>query len=100
MKAKIQFTVDMEDIPEEVRRRIETMYYKSEQSTTSIKEVVRELSVDNILSATKRIDEIRKQLMLVDSVLEDGYNILVGYASYQAKQLEASVAEQLEQPNE
>lgn len=100
MKAKIQFTVDMEDIPEEVRKRIEMIFYKSEQNTSSIKEVVRELSESNILSATKRIDEIRKQLMLVDSVLEDGYNILVGYANYQTKQLEQVIPEQQEQPNE
>lgn len=100
MKAKIQFTVDMEDIPEEVRKRIEMIFYKSEQSTDSIKEVVKELSENNILTATKRIDDIRKNLLFVDSVLEDSYNILVGYSNYQAKQLEQALPQQPVQSDE
>lgn len=100
MKAKIQFTVDMEDIPEEVRKRIEMIFYKSENSTLSVKEVVKDLSEDNILSATKRIDEIRKDLLFVDAVLEDSYNILVGYTSYQAKLLEQTIPEQPVKENE
>jgi hypothetical protein len=101
MKAKIQFTVDMEDIPEEVRNRIERVFYKAENTSVEVKNILGDISENNIVVATQKIDKVRKDLAFIDSVLEDGYNILSGYAAYQIKQLESKTPEKKqEQENE
>ena len=96
MRAKIQITVNMDDIPEEVRERVERIFYKAEISLSEIKNMMGDISEDNMLSATNRIDKIRKELSFIDSVLEDSYNILVGYTKYKAKQLEDRIPSQEE----
>lgn len=100
MKAKIQFTVDIEEIPEEVRLRTERVLYMSQKASEDIKEALKDVSENNIISATQKIDKIRKNLTFIDSVLEDGYNVLVGYANYQTKQLESSIPQSEEPKNE
>ena len=100
MRAKIQFTVEIENIPEEVLTRLTSIYGKSETVSSEIKEVMKEISENNILVATKKIDDIRRDLSFYDSVLEDSYNVLVAYASYQTKQLEKNIQQESREANE
>ena len=88
MKAKIQFTVDIEDIPKEVLERIKKLPPHFNRTTEKISSVMDDIEKQNIVLAVNEIDVIRKELAHYDSVLEDCYSILVGYANYQAKQLE------------
>lgn len=91
MKVKIQLTVDMEEVPQEVSSRIETIYYKLQASCDQVRNILKDISEKNPLEASQKIDSVRKDLSFFDSVLEDGYNILSGYASYKAKELEQNM---------
>ncbi len=94
MKAKIQFTVDMDDIPREVSARLENVCHRYENSSKELYNVLKDINEDNILSSIEKIDKIRRELSHFDSVLEDGYNILVGFSSYKTKLYEANIVQQ------
>jgi len=100
MKAKIQFTVEIEEIPEEVRNRVEKVFYRSEKATEEVKSILGDISENNILVATQRIDKVRKELAFIDAVLEDAYSVLTGYVSYQSKQLEQTIPERQDKKDE
>ena len=91
MKAKIQFTIDIEDVPQEVSKRLENVYFKTQSISEEIKNILSLINEENFLSCTSKIDKLRKELSFYDSVLEDSYNVLVGYTSYKTKQLEQTV---------
>ena len=97
MKAKIQFTIDIEDVPQEVSKRLENVYFKTQSISEEIKNILSLINEENFLSCTSKIDKLRKELSFYDSVLEDSYNVLVGYTSYKTKQLEQTVEASLSQ---
>ena len=94
MQAKISYTVDIENIPDEVNKLIQTVFPMLELVTdTDIT-----ISKDTIVKSIEQIDEIRKKLLQVDTRLQDCYSILVGYNRAIAESLLGK--EQDEQPEQ
>ena len=78
----IQYTIEMEEIEEEVNRLI----HKAISLLGEVAE--KEPPTDKMLSyvALDHLDEIRKNLNKIDHNLNDASNIISGYLSYKAAQ--------------
>lgn len=81
MRVKIAYTVDLEDVEEEVS---EIMSKAAEALDFSYQETVRiQLDLDtkagNLENQIEMIDIIRRKMMRADQVLEDCHSILQGY---------------------
>jgi len=74
MKAKIQYTVDFDDIVKEVVYLLRRL-----PESNQILDVLSSLAGDDLNRACKEIDEYRKELSKLDMRLEDCYSILMGY---------------------
>ena len=75
MRVKIQYSVELEEVPSQVARLLPEGWEISD-----IKEQIAEIEPDtDPIQAMKTIDYIRKQLFSLDNRLEDCYSILQGY---------------------
>jgi len=80
MNAKMTITLPVEDIPQEVSRILENINEKLKRITEQTSNI--SYSQDHNLVASE-IDDIRKQLSLVDLNYEDCYSVLLGYIKYE-----------------
>ena len=80
MKVTIQYSVDLEDIPNKVRDFLMTSAQKSQSIEAGIRYTI-SLMEDNmsIDAQLKRIDEVRKEMADIDLTLMDCSEILHGY---------------------
>ena len=80
MKVTIQYSVDLEDIPNKVRDFLTTSAQKSQNIEAGIRYTI-SLMEDNmsIDEQLKRIDEVRKEMADIDLTLMDCSEILHGY---------------------
>ena len=81
MRVKITYTVELEDVEEEVA---EIMSKATDALDFSYQELVRiqldlDKKVGNIDNQIEKIDIIRRKMMKADQVLEDCHSILHGY---------------------
>ena len=80
MRARISYTVDVEEIPHKTSKLIAD----SSNVLHNIHEELNDLSLDlladkKILATIEKIDILRQKLYKVDSLLQDVASILVGY---------------------
>lgn len=80
MNAKMTITIPIEDIPQEVSRILENITEKLKKITEQTSNLI--YSQDHILVISE-IDDIRKQLTLLDLNYEDCYSVLLGYVKYE-----------------
>ena len=80
MKVTIQYSVDLEDIPNKVRDFLMTSAQKSQSIEAGIRYTI-SLMEDNmsIDEQLKRIDEVRREMADIDLTLMDCSEILHGY---------------------
>ena len=80
MKVTIQYSIDLEDIPNKVRDFLMTSAQKSQSIEAGIRYTI-SLMEDNmsIDEQLKRIDEVRKEMADIDLTLMDCSEILHGY---------------------
>ena len=80
MKVTIQYSVDLEDIPNKVRDFLMTSAQKSQSIEAGIRYTI-SLMEDNmsIEEQLKRIDEVRREMADIDLTLMDCSEILHGY---------------------
>ena len=80
MKVTIQYSIDLEDIPNKVRDFLMTSAQKSQNIEAGIRYTI-SLMEDNmsIDEQLKRIDEVRKEMADIDLTLMDCSEILHGY---------------------
>ena len=80
MKVTIQYSVDLEEVPNKVRDFLMQAAQKSQTIEAGIKYTISlmndKMSIEEQLS---RIDEVRKQMADIDHTLHDCSNILHGY---------------------
>ena len=80
MKVTIQYSVDLEDIPNKVRDFLMTSAQKSQSIEAGIRYTISlmddNMSIDEQL---KRIDEVRREMADIDLTLMDCSEILHGY---------------------
>ena len=80
MKVTIQYSIDLEDIPNKVRDFLMTSAQKSQSIEAGIRYTI-SLMEDNmsIDEQLKRIDEVRREMADIDLTLMDCSEILHGY---------------------
>ena len=80
MKVTIQYSIDLEDIPNKVRDFLMTSAQKSQSIEAGIRYTI-SLMEDNmsIDEQLKHIDEVRREMADIDLVLMDCSEILHGY---------------------
>ena len=80
MKVTIQYSIDLEDIPNKVRDFLMTSAQKSQSIEAGIRYTISlmddNMSIDEQL---KRIDEVRREMADIDLTLMDCSEILHGY---------------------
>jgi hypothetical protein len=75
MRVKIQYSVDLEDVPNQVEKLLPNSWEIEE-----IKGLIEDIEPGaSPTAAMKTIDYIRKELFSLDNRLEDCYSILQGY---------------------
>lgn len=82
MNAKVTLTVPMNQIPAEIQRQLNVLSGKL-QSLAAATQLT--LSLQDHVKLLNGIDDIRKDLTVVDANFEDCYSILIGYLKYQAE---------------
>lgn len=90
MKVKIQFTVDIEEVPSEVNKRIKLTLDDSKKIVGELEAIISNINTNNNLQSLDDIDSLRKKLAYIDSVLDDSYSVLSGYVKYKTGNLEQS----------
>jgi hypothetical protein len=91
MRVKIQYSVELEEVPSQVARLLPEGWEISD-----IKEQIAEIEPDtDPIQAMKTIDYIRKELFSLDNRLDDCYSILQGYVGV----LSRGEEQPAEQPN-
>lgn len=77
MRVKITYSVDFDDVP----RRVSSLIAESlnELKTLSRQLEIATESTNPALERMQKIDDARRKMAAVDSVLEDCYSILAGY---------------------
>jgi hypothetical protein len=92
MNAKITITVPIDDIPQEVSRLLENI---SERIKVIVDRTTNLTYNQDYNLVVSEIDDVRKQLSLIDLNYEDCYSVLLGYIKYQTD----SRLSKLETPN-
>jgi len=92
MNAKITITVPIDDIPQEVSRLLENI---SERIKVIVDRTTNLTYNQDYNLVVSEIDDVRKQLSLIDLNYEDCYSVLLGYIKYQTD----SRLSKLESPN-
>jgi hypothetical protein len=80
MNAKMTITLPIEDIPQEVSRLLENICEKIKTISERTSNLTYNQDHGLIVS---EIDDIRKQLSLIDLNYEDCYSVLLGFIKYQ-----------------
>ena len=75
MKVKVQYTVDLDNVPREAARLLPKLL----DFTPDIGHIENLLSDGNIVNAIEAIDQTRKTLFVADQRLSDCVSILEGY---------------------
>ena len=77
MRVKLSYTVEFDDVPMVVNDKLREIGGSLEKCGMAVKPEIWEDST--ILYSLDRINDVRKQLALLDAQLEDCYSILAGY---------------------
>ncbi len=93
MRVRLSYSVETEDIIEEVKRLLNTAENKLYNQIGILKRSHDDLSEEDLSRAIKQIDLTRQELSRYDQTLEDCFSILQGYSKYLEKP-------QQEAPNE
>jgi hypothetical protein len=79
-RINIQYSINMESLPQEVNRLLRGTFMKLE-------EITKTTAIDNVLSlaATREIEKVRLTLIDVDHALNDINNLINGYLAYETQ---------------
>ena len=80
MRARISYTVDLEEVPAKTSKLIS----ESSSDLQNISDALNDLSVSLVtdketVATIKQIGDLRQKLYKIDNLLEDTSNILIGY---------------------
>tara|TARA_B100000963_G_C22162774_1_gene466754 strand:+ start:164 stop:463 length:300 start_codon:yes stop_codon:yes gene_type:complete len=82
MRVRLSYSVETEDIIEEVKRLLNTAESKLCNQIGILKRSHDDLTDEDLLRVTKQIDLTRQELSRYDQTLEDCFSILQGYSRY------------------
>lgn len=75
-KVKIAYTIDLEDIPDEVSSMLQKSHQSMKHVTDKLDQPVTE---SNVAGVIEMIDNVRRSMAEIDLRLEDLHSILYGY---------------------
>ena len=78
MRVKLQYTVDVNDIP----REIEWMSDRLKKDMEDVVELYKKLDFDSMDKSMKGIEHLRTAMFDADTKLQDLYGIISGYLAY------------------
>ena len=92
MKVNLQFSVDIDRVPDEIGR----LLYKLSMELKTISDEIALVDIidGNPYYASKQVDEVRKSLVPIDIALEEVQGIIVGYQAALTQVMTASGDEQ------
>ena len=80
MRAKIAYTVDLEEIPTKTSKLISESSNDLQDISEELNDISINLVADKEATKTiKKIDTLRQKLFKIDNLLQDTSNILIGY---------------------
>lgn len=89
MKVSLSYTVELDDVPEEVIRLLsDTPNLNIEHTKRCMIELIRK---KNTILAIEDIESLRKQLAILDRRLVDCQSILTGYTKHMASDAQAGL---------
>ena len=83
-RVNIQYSVDIEDLPQEVERMANKAFY---QLTTLAEQSQATPSPTLSLDSHRQIDELRRELATLDIALSDLNNLIGSYLAYKTQQI-------------
>ena len=76
MKVKINYSVDLEEIPDKVRELLKHVSSGLEYMASSVpSEVYLDMTAESVTDLAEKIDKVRQKLFILDSQLEDAATI-------------------------
>ena len=82
MRVRIQYSVDIEEIPMKISGFLEDVCHGLSAQNTALSTEIGNLNKGSDLDGSLRtIDEVRKEMAILDSILADAHAILGGYVS-------------------
>ena len=78
MRVKLQYTVDVHDIP----RELEWMSDRLKKDMDEVFDIYKQLDFDSMDKSTKNIEQLRTAMFDADTKLQDIYGIISGYLAY------------------
>lgn len=94
MRVRLSYSVETEEIIEEVKRLLNTAENKLYKQIGILKRSHDDLSDEDLLRVIKQIDLTRQELSKYDQTLEDCFAILQGYSRYIKEQQQGVSNEQ------
>tara|TARA_B100000700_G_scaffold330125_1_gene454810 strand:+ start:1254 stop:1592 length:339 start_codon:yes stop_codon:yes gene_type:complete len=98
MRTKIEYSVDLQDVPKELQERFENLSQSLHELGNYLQALKHDLEYDNISIISARIDRTRRRLLQIDNGLEDCDKTIGSYGAtvreIQKQQVEAAQAAQ------
>jgi len=82
MKAKITYTVDLDEVPSEVSALLEKIHFRIDEDVSEKLGQSYPVTSNNIMGTLEMIDHIRRSMAEIDARLEDCHSIMLGYIQH------------------
>ena len=95
MRVKLQYTVDVHDIP----RELEWMSDRLKKDMDDVFNIYKKLDFDSMDKSMKNIEQLRTVMFDADTKLQDLYGIISGYLAYISQATDQSVNQKQSEDN-
>ena len=79
MRTKIEYSIDLKDVPREAKEKISSISKDLEGLSKYCYAIAEDLEGESLGPILRRVDNLRKKLFQVDNSLEDCMRALAGY---------------------
>jgi len=79
MRVNISYSIELEDVPEEVCKLLASERKEQEKVLIEYTNIASMVNAGDLISAIQRVDEVRKTMGKLDARLQDVVNIVSGF---------------------
>lgn len=97
MKTKIQYSVELQDIPKELKIKLSSLVDNLSSAMRYVDALNQDLEQESITIISARIDRVRRQLFNIDTGLEDCEKALRAYSDTVTRLQQEQAAQQAAQ---
>ena len=90
MKAKITYTVSLDEVPNEVSALLEKIHFQIDEDVSGKLGQSYPVTSDNVMGTLEMIDHIRRSMAEIDARLEDCHSIILGYIQHKHAEVNSS----------